>query len=104
MTGMPKEIGVCKFNNGSYDVFPDCADIPPATKYIRADLVPPHLKCFYTDKPKGNIIAIYSDLSGAEYFHLTDSGKWTSDDNYTVDLDWFTDAGYLWFIEDKDND
>tara|TARA_R110000851_G_scaffold182721_1_gene331841 strand:- start:19031 stop:19627 length:597 start_codon:yes stop_codon:yes gene_type:complete len=34
---MPKEIGVCRFVDGEYEVYPDSADIPPATKYTRLD-------------------------------------------------------------------
>jgi hypothetical protein len=34
---MPYEIGVCKFNDGTYDVYPDLADIPPSTKYFERD-------------------------------------------------------------------
>lgn len=32
---LPKEIGVCKFMDGTFDVYPDCAGIPPSTKYTR---------------------------------------------------------------------
>lgn len=63
------------------------------------------LKCFYTDEPKGNILAIYDDLSGATYFSLRSENAWCCADfegRVTVDKDWFLDAGYLHFIEDKD--
>lgn len=36
---MPKEIGVCKFNNGTYEVYPDLANVAPSTKYIRDDVI-----------------------------------------------------------------
>jgi len=56
------------------------------------------LKCFYTDKPSGDFLAIYSDLSGATYFIQKDNG-WTCDDfnGRIVDEHWFSDAGYLYF-------
>ena len=61
------------------------------------------LKCFYTDKPSGNFLAIYSDLSGAEYFYQQEIDSWSSDNVGICDADWFTDAGFLWFIQDGEN-
>ena len=30
----PKRIGVCKFMDGTYEVYPNHADIPPAVAYV----------------------------------------------------------------------
>ena len=93
---MPEDIYIAK-TKGGY-----CANVAPMpwdVKYIRADLVPQNIKCFYTDTPKGDFLAIYGDLSGANYFYPQSDGTWSSDEIGIVDADWFADAGYLWFIE-----
>lgn len=59
------------------------------------------LKCFYTCEPQGNLLAIYSDISGAEYFYQQAIGQWRNDEVGIVDKDYFVDAGFLYFIEDK---
>lgn len=71
-------------------------------KYIRADLI--GLQCFYNyegNLPK-QFVAIYDDGSGANLFWERVKGKYQSEgiDQFEdcVDKDWFTDAGYLWFI------
>ena len=58
------------------------------------------MKCFYeeTELPKV-FIAIYSDGSGCDIFAKHDDGFYSpSRELYVPDNQWFTDAGYLWFI------
>lgn len=64
------------------------------------------MKCFYEDKPKGDFIAIYDDVSSCHIFRETAAGKFTSSSFFDkeegkdveVDSDWFADAGFLWWI------
>lgn len=37
MSDYPNEIGVAKFNDGTYDVYPESADIAPSVKYVLAE-------------------------------------------------------------------
>lgn len=60
------------------------------------------VKCFYQDKPESIYwFAIYDDFSGGNLFVENDTGMFgTYDMNAPIpDMNWFTDSGYLWFIE-----
>lgn len=37
MNNYPKELGVVKFKDGTYEVYPNSANVPPAVKYLRDD-------------------------------------------------------------------
>lgn len=56
------------------------------------------MKCFYEESELPKVfIAIYSDGSGCDIFRKRDNDFY-SGTHGLVDNQWFTDAGYLWFI------
>jgi len=63
------------------------------------------MKCFVDEEPKeGAFFAVYSDLSGATFFYKDDTGIFRDpvNDMEIDDVNWFQDAGYLWFFEVDD--
>tara|TARA_B100000686_G_C16784392_1_gene974198 strand:- start:949 stop:1185 length:237 start_codon:yes stop_codon:yes gene_type:complete len=63
------------------------------------------MKCFVDDKPVSAFFAVFSDLSGACLFYKCDTGEYRNPiEDYEVDdLNWFLDAGYLWFYDVDDS-
>lgn len=63
------------------------------------------MKYFANEEPKeGAFFAVYSDLSGANFFYKDDTGIYRDpvNDMEIDDVNWFQDAGYLWFFEVDD--
>lgn len=63
------------------------------------------MKCFVDDKPKNKFVAIYSDCSGCCLCYVKDYGAVYIEDNDALvpNVDWFIDAGYMWFIDLPDD-
>jgi len=62
------------------------------------------MKNFHDDTPPSTFFAVYSDLSGANLFTTLDDVYYNVSDMFDVpDINWFTDAGYLWFFEVDDS-
>lgn len=57
---------------------------------------------FYEHEIPLKFIAIYADGSGCELFWEV-TGGFRNRDIEGLSSDWFTDAGYLWFIKLPDN-
>ncbi len=62
------------------------------------------MKNFNTDTPNGTFFAVYSDLSAAHLFTTFDCGSFMecNDMNYIPNVEWFIDAGYVWFFNVDD--
>ena len=62
------------------------------------------MKNFHDDIPPSTFFAVFNDLSGASLFTKLKTGDYycVSDMFNVPDINWFTDAGYLWFFEVDD--
>lgn len=58
----PDEIGIVLFKDGTFDVYPDLADIPPSVKYIRADRVQQYLGIGKVVEESGELLQILGKL------------------------------------------
>lgn len=62
------------------------------------------MKNFNSDTPSGTFFAVYSDLSAAHLFTSFDCGSFMElvDMKYIPNVEWFIDAGYVWFFNVDD--
>jgi len=69
------------------------------------------MNSFYSDTPKkGAFLAVYDDCSGAHVFILNDDGHYICpfEDEHQErivinNVEWFIDAGFVWFFELDDS-
>lgn len=68
----------------------------------RRDLVM-GIKYFYQEQPKSNIVAFYSDGSGAHIYGYIDGSFYDGESGIHLDKDYFVDADFFCYIELPDD-